>query len=49
MLDWTECAELPDTEIVLELARFAPEDRISTKPGYAGLVGGRVAALLDSP
>lgn len=49
MLDWTERAEPPDTEIVLELARFAPEDRIYSKPNYAGLSGGHVAAPLDSP
>lgn len=37
MLDWDECAAPPDTEIVPELVRFASEDQIYSKPGYAGL------------
>jgi len=37
LLDWDACAEPPDTEIVPALAGFIAEDRIYSKPGYAGL------------
>ncbi|MDQ3655077.1 MAG: cysteine hydrolase [Chloroflexota bacterium] len=40
MLDWRECAEPPDTELAPEVARFAVEARIFSKPGYAGLPDG---------
>lgn len=40
ILDWDDCAEPPDTEIAREVAPFAEEHRIFSKPGYAGLPDG---------
>ena len=37
MLDWDECAEPPDTELAPEVRPWAADDRIFSKPGYAGL------------
>jgi nicotinamidase-related amidase len=37
LLGWDECVEPPDTEIVPDLATWADEERIYSKPGYAGL------------
>ena len=37
MLDWNECVEPPDTELAPEVLPWAADDRIYSKPGYAGL------------
>ncbi len=37
ILEWDECAEPPDTELAPEIRDHAPEERIYSKPGYAGL------------
>jgi nicotinamidase-related amidase len=37
MLDWDECAEPPETELAPEVLPWAADDRIFSKPGYAGL------------
>jgi nicotinamidase-related amidase len=36
-LDWHECAEAPETDIVPELADLATPERLFTKPGYTGI------------
>lgn len=36
-LGWDESAQPPDTELAPEVAPFASEQRIYSKPGYAGL------------
>jgi len=37
LLGWDECAEPAETELVPEMIPFAVENRIYSKPGYAGL------------
>lgn len=37
LLRWDECAEPPDTELTVELLPFASDERVFSKPGYAGL------------
>jgi nicotinamidase-related amidase len=37
LLDWHACAAPPDTELVDELARFAHEGTVFTKPGTTGM------------
>ena len=37
LLSWDECSSPPDTNLASEIAAFAGEDRIFSKPGYAGL------------
>ena len=37
ILRWDGCAEPPETELADELQSFAIEERIFSKPGYAGL------------
>lgn len=37
ILKWDGCAEPPETELADDLLVFAEEDRIFSKPGYAGL------------
>jgi nicotinamidase-related amidase len=37
ILDWDECASPPDTELAPEVLPFAVDDRVFSKPGYAGL------------
>ncbi len=36
-LDWHECVDPPETDIVPELERWATPDRTYTKPGFTGL------------
>jgi nicotinamidase-related amidase len=36
-LDWCECDEPPGTELAQEMLPLAEDDRIFSKPGYAGL------------
>jgi nicotinamidase-related amidase len=36
-LDWTACSDPPETDLAPELARFACERPIFTKPGFAGI------------
>jgi len=47
MLGWDKCAEPPDTEIASEVERFADEERIFSKPGYAGLPDGLADHIRD--
>jgi nicotinamidase-related amidase len=37
MLGWEECGQPPETRLAPEVAAYADEDRIFSKPGYAGL------------
>lgn len=37
ILKWDGCAEPPETELARDLVGLADEDRIFSKPGYAGL------------
>lgn len=48
ILDWDECAEPPDTELAPEVRKFAPEDHIYSKPGYAGLPPNLEKYLLEN-
>jgi nicotinamidase-related amidase len=45
-LDWHGCSERPDIDIAPDLERFAREEMIFTKPGYAG-VSDKLAAFLQ--
>jgi nicotinamidase-related amidase len=38
-LDWTACSEPPETDLAPEVAYFAREDLMFTKPGFAGVSG----------
>jgi nicotinamidase-related amidase len=37
LLDWDECSQPPETRLAPEVAEFADEGRIFSKPGYAGM------------
>jgi nicotinamidase-related amidase len=37
LLGWEECSEPPSTTLAPEVAAYASENRIFSKPGYAGL------------
>lgn len=48
MLGWDECVEPPDTELAPEIVPFAVEERIFSKPGYAGVPDGLAKHLQDA-
>jgi nicotinamidase-related amidase len=48
ILDWNECAEPPETELAPDILQFAQEERIYSKPGYAGLPPNLQKYLLEN-
>lgn len=48
LLDWDECVSPPATQLAPEIAHYADEHRIFSKPGYAGLPDTLAAHLRES-